>query len=335
MLTLAVLLFVSRQAPAAEEPVTFHEDIEVAPLTLEVQVTDADGKAVEGLTPRDFRVRVDRRPVTVQGADWVAPGQPLTAGLTVEELAVAGVAPTPAERLLVVFVQTSFEPSRMRGHLGILPRVSELLAAQADGANRIAIVSFDSHLRLRQDFTTDGEALQDALEQALRLGGEEGQARFEEPSLGLHLDPDEARRAGTPERALELVARALGELSGDRALVYVGYGLGRGSGRGVELFPDYYAARRALTAANIPVYVLDITDADYHTLEVGLEQVAADTGGTYAKTNQFPGLAIRNLDATLAGYYLLTVERPATMRARSRVDVELVGRKGTVRVVVR
>ena len=54
-----------------------------------------------------------------------------------------------------------------------------------------------------------------------------------------------------------------------------------------------------------------MTDADYHTLEVGLEQVAADTGGFYAKTHLFPAQAMARLEGAMAGHYVLAFERAA------------------------
>jgi hypothetical protein len=86
--------------------------------------------------------------------------------------------------------------------------------------------------------------------------------------------------------------------------------------------PAYFDALRALEAARASVFVLDVSDADYHTLEVGLERVAADTGGTYAKTHLFPDGAAQRLAATIAGYYVLYY-RPveATLRRPPRVEL--------------
>ena len=78
------------------------------------------------------------------------------------------------------------------------------------------------------------------------------------------------------------------------------------------------------------MFALDITNADYHTLEVGLEQVAEDTGGFYAKTHLFAGQALTRLERALSGHYVLTFARPALPRGEHEIDVGLVGRKGTV-----
>lgn len=151
------------------------------------------------------------------------------------------------------------------------------------------------------------------------------------PSLFANLDPGAGRRAATPESALLLLGDALEELPGSKSLVLFGWGMGRWSpGIGVLLDADYWPARRALVDGRVTVFALDITNADYHTLEVGLQQVAADTGGFYARTHLFPGQALNRLQHALAGHYVLTFARPALPRGEHGLDIALVGRKGTV-----
>ena len=79
------------------------------------------------------------------------------------------------------------------------------------------------------------------------------------------------------------------------------------------------------------VFALDITNADYHTLEVGLEQVAEDTGGFYAKTHLFagpgPGAAGARPVRALRAHVRAAA---AAARASTTIDIRLVGKKGTV-----
>jgi hypothetical protein len=78
------------------------------------------------------------------------------------------------------------------------------------------------------------------------------------------------------------------------------------------------------------VFTLDVTDADYHSLEVGLEQVSYDTGGFYAKTHLFQAQALRRLEGALAGHYVLVLEAPRLPPGPHRLRVRLRGREGTV-----
>ena len=63
------------------------------------------------------------------------------------------------------------------------------------------------------------------------------------------------------------------------------------SGPGISFHSDYGIARRALLEADVTVFTLDVTDADHHTLEVGLQDIAAETGGFYARAHNFSGQA--------------------------------------------
>ena len=78
------------------------------------------------------------------------------------------------------------------------------------------------------------------------------------------------------------------------------------------------------------MFAIDVTQADYHSLQVGLETVAEDTGGFYASSFVFPGQAMIDLERALAGHYVLVVENPLKRRGRHRIDVELVGARGMV-----
>ena len=121
------------------------------------------------------------------------------------------------------------------------------------------------------------------------------------------------------------------QLPGDKAMVYVGWGLGTYAFGQVWLGEDYTRARNALARGGIPVHVLDVTSADAHSLEIGLEQVAADSGGTYASTFRFPDQGPRRIAGALAGRYVLTVVWPPDLALdRAPLAIELRGRRATV-----
>ena len=54
------------------------------------------------------------------------------------------------------------------------------------------------------------------------------------------------------------------------------------------------------------------------------------TGGFYARTHLFPDLAMRRLEGALSGHYVLTFEKPPLRPGSHRIEIDLVGRKGTV-----
>jgi VWFA-related protein len=347
-------------APAATPAPRFGDEIAVRLVTVVARVVDGAGDPLLGLAPKDFRVRVGRREVPVAAVDWVASGEAAAVTREAPDAAeAAGPAPAPAGppaalppeaaaappppggapgKLVVLFVQADNNaPSRVRGHLRTLPFTRELLASlqPEDG---VAVVSFDSHLKLWQDFTRDREPVPAVIYQAIHFGGSPPEpnaaaaaaAAAASPSLARHFDGREALRAASPERALAVTAAALAALPGEKVLVLLGWGLGDFSSLGTRMVPAFAPAVKALAAARTTVFALDVTEADSHDLEVGLRGIAEATGGTYDKTNLFPALAIRQLARTISGYYVLSLDSASLPRTGGRVEVELRGRRGTV-----
>jgi hypothetical protein len=149
-------------------------------------------------------------------------------------------------------------------------------------------------------------------------------------SLLANLSADEARRAFSIEKSLELIAHALEPLAGAKAVVLIGHGFGRYGVSGVSMEAGYEPAARALLAARASVFSLDVTQADYHSLEAGLQLVSEQTGGFFRRTHLFPALALKRLAAALAGYYVLFVEKPKGPSGWHDLDVRVLGRTGTV-----
>ncbi len=318
---------------------SFAGEITVSLSTLVIRVVDTWGRPILGLKPEDLRVRVGKTEIPVSGLDWVSAGEPdaqpqpaletaETAGEPAEAPPALPRAPSPS-RLLVFFVQTDLNPSRISGQLRLRRYTRELLDT-FHPADRVAVVSYDSHLKLWQDFTADRAGIHSAIDRAM-LWSPEGEVAPGDPvSLRAHLDPAVARKAASPERALEVMARALEPLPGEKTVIYLGWGLGRFGGNGVQMTPDYKPAVRALGAAKASVFVLDVTSADYHSLEVGLESVAEATGGTYLKTFRLPQLATRTLAKTISGYYVLTLDRSSAPEPGGKLLIDLRDKQGIV-----
>lgn len=237
----------------------------------------------------------------------------------------------PPERRLVILVQSDVHAVRTRGHLKFLPWLEELLEG-LPAAEPVAVLGFDSHLKLFQDFTLDRKRIHDAVWEAVHFGARPGRPRGRDAGpLARVLDFAAAKDAATPEQALRECARALGQLAGSEELIWIGWGMGTFRRGAVSMGPGWGDLHQALAAADVRVSVLDVTDAAAHTLELGLRRVADATGGTYAKTAEFPRRAVRSLVAVLSGHWLLHLdvggleaEVPGTL------EVRLVGRPGQV-----
>lgn len=331
-----LLLLGLSQSPPEQPPIDdqFGEEITVSLLSMTVRVVNGRGEPILDLAPEDFRVRVGGKEVPVVAVDWVGSGdaEPALppANLGEEGTAAEAAAPREAGKLVVFFVQTDFEPSRISGQLRLRLYTEEFLAT-LHPADRMAVVSFDSHLHLRQDFTGDRAAVFAAIDRGMLWGVSEMGAGSGEVALAPSFDLRKAKDAASTERGLEVTAEALQALPGEKVVVFLGWGMGTFSSMGVHMKPAFAPAVRALRRARASVFVLDVTSADHHSLAVGLEAIASATGGTYSKTNLLPGLAIDFLAKAISGHYIVTID-PATVPEKGgKVEVDLRrGLKGTV-----
>jgi len=329
-----------------KDAASFTGVIDVAIVSVVVRVVDTWGRPILGLKPEDFRVRAGKREIPVTGLDWIGesgvegPAQSETSPVpapSVQEESTAEALPTPpaSGKLVVFFVQADLTPTRISGQLRLRPFTRKLLATLSP-RDRVAVVSYDSHLKLWQDFTADRDATHATLDQAMLFGDEPARsdlAAGDPISLADHFDRADAFAAASPERALEILGRALEPLKGEKTMVFLGWGLGRFSPSGisgVQMTPAYKPAVRALRAAHASVFVLDVTSADGHSLEAGLEGIAEATGGMYLSTFRLPDQATGILAKAISGHYLLTLDRAQLSSEPGAVSIELREKSGTV-----
>lgn len=320
----------SGQTPGAKP---FTERVDVHRVLLDVRVTDGLGQPLEALTKADFVVRIDGKPAPVESAAWVTGA--LRSGETAAApagLPVDMTTSTIEGRLVVLLIQKDMEePSRIVGLMRLLIAARPFFAAFTP-RDRLAVLSFDSRLRIWSDFTNDLDRVRALLQHDILMRQPSALVESDAPSLVAGLGARQADAAATMEEALVLVGRALERLPGAKSVIILGHGFGRFGSGGVTLAPDYDEARRSLRAARASVFCLDVTQADYHSLEAGLQRVAEDTGGFFERTHLFPARALDRLAGTLAGHYVLMVERPPVRKGRHRVDVSVPRRSATVLV---
>jgi VWFA-related protein len=320
LLTTAESLSQNQQLPRVQERV------EVSRVLVDVRVVDDRGRPVQGLAPADFRVRLGGKLVRVESAYWVGavpetPAAKKTPPGAPPPLPV--VAPPEARgRLIVLLFQKDLEPSRIVGLMRMLIETREFLDSLGPD-DRVAVLSFDSRLRIWLDFTKDIDKVRHVLERGILFDTPARVEPVESPALMATLDVVRARRAYSIEDALALLGQALEPLPGAKSVVYIGHGFGRIMGSAVYPEPSYGEARRALQAARASVFCLDVTDADYHTLEAGLQMTAEDTGGFFERTHVHTGRAIERLAGALAGHYVLFLDAdPAAKGGEIKVEVK-------------
>ncbi len=89
-------------------------------------------------------------------------------------------------------------------------------------------------------------------------------------------------------------------------------------------------AVNALQEARVNVFTLDVSDADWHTLEVTLMDLAVLTGGTYAKTHIFSAQALDLAFRAIEGRYVVVFVRPERPPGRHVIELTLRTKKGRV-----
>ena len=309
-----VLCLVASLAIAAQEQEPFTETIIVVRYGLDVRVTDDWGRAIEDLTKHDFTVTIGGKPAHVETATWIGQGAQKAATVEpeiVEEELLEFEREEqrerhPVGRSIVIFIQTDFARVSMRvlGQMKfhyIADKILKLLGPE----DRVAVLSHDSHLKFRRDFTTDHKSIRKAVREALFIDTPPPPAPAK-VGAPLRPDPVEMKRAATGEAALLVIAKALHEIEGERLIIVGGWGMGELQGRaGVRLEEEWADAVALLRRDHIPVITLNTGLGG--ELSFGLAATASATGGFYAGTQDFESQAIERVKGALAGYYALTL----------------------------
>lgn len=329
---IVALVLLAAVGPVAQDQPPLVERVDVARVVIDVRVVDAEGRPILGLEPADFDVSIGGAPVEVESAQWFGGGRP-DPGL-IPSTDITGFLGLENRGQLVVFVvQKSLERDRALGLLRLLQDSGRLLT-RVTAADRIAVLSFDSHLKIWVDFTDDLDHVESVLVDEVMFGT----PATLEPANGLsllsRLSQDVGRGTYRIEDALRLLGNALEPLPGAKSVVLIGYGFGQFTITlgmvGSTLDIRYDEARTALVAARATVFCLDVTQADYHTFEHGLQTVADDTGGFFARTYLYPRHAIDRVANAIIGHYVLFTDRPDVQPGAHPIDVELVRAEGTV-----
>ena len=330
-------LAIHAQEARPQEDMRAQEVITVERIIIDARVTDPAGDPILGLGKDDFVVKVDGKNAPIESIEWIpeTPAARALSGLDDEPqqavIPADGEEVAPQGRLLVVFVQTDFsrEAVRVGGQMKVLPYAKQILEA-LEPEDRVAVFSFDSHLKFRLDFSSDRNRIQDAIESALAIDDPPPPPIVPNPSLARRLDRQAMRDTTSSEEALLLLGNALRNIPGPKSLILLGWGLGKRTGRSVSMSGTYVIARNVLESARTSVFAIDTTLADYHDLEHGLGKAASDTGGFYAKINTFPQIAVDRLQRTLMGHYEIEVRKPEGLKPGTHaIDVQ-VKKRGAV-----
>jgi VWFA-related protein len=328
---LALVAVAAVVCAAQQQPPRFADRVDVSTVVVDVRVIDESGSPVRGLLAPDFLVTIGGKPTRVQSALWTGDVFAPTAPSTRSSRRVAD---EPGQ-LLVLLFQKSLLHEHARGLIRMVEQ-SRTMIRELPVSDRIAILSFDTSLKIWSDFTDDRDALDRILERGILHQRRPASVEPGKPSLLDTLKP-KAKRVATIEQAFGSIADALSPLPGSKAIVFIGYGMGASPfgnrldvgtaahartlnedlANDSDMNNEYARARRALTEARVSVFSLDISQSDTHAFAAGMQVIAQDTGGFYAASLDFPEKPMRFVTGALNGHYVLFVELPDEVTERT------------------
>src|SRR3954466_10505663 len=327
------------RAQEAEKPqAEFQGKVNVNEVLLDVLVTDAKGNVIVGLDKNDFTVKENGKPVALTGVTFYSNRKLLE---TSPKLAKQGVTTDQAtdDRYFVLFFHDQKEtaqeaPQLIANQLEAGKRARGWVDAELLPNDWVAVVSYDTRLKVQQDFTHDRRALVAAIADAMKGKDPEGNypSRIDTnkgPSLLAGLPTGRELMDKTPKiyDAFQVLARAAGNVRGRKNLLLFTFGLPSNETPFRQFVPDkryFLPTVDALNANNVAVYSLDLTPADTeHTLSDSLQFISDQTGGRYFFNITNFSTPLDQIAKENNGYYLLSYqnEQPAGKTGFQNVTV--------------
>ncbi len=340
-LALLAICALGRAATAQEEKPQgqFEGEVTVNEVLLDVLVTDARGNVIVGLDKGDFVVKENGKPVELTGVTFYSNRRLVESSPTLAKQGIS-VEQVPEDRYFILLFEDQKDTAQ---------EAPRLLSQQMEAAKRargwiesellpndwVAVASYDTRLKVQQDFTRDRKALIAAVGDALKGKDREGNypSRIDTskgPSLLAGLPKGDELRDRTPNlyEAMQAIARSAGNIRGRKNLLLFTFGL---PGR-LDTFGQYVPDKRyfeptvqSLNANNVAAYTLDLTPPGVeHTLSDSLNKLASDTGGRYFFNVTNFSTPLDQVAQENNGYYLLSYrsEQPAGKSGFQEVDVD-------------
>jgi VWFA-related protein len=326
-LTCAVVFLTAWAGATVAQESVIEERVSAARLLLDVRVVDRRGRPVTDLGPEDFTVEIGKRPATLEAADWVVGSLPAIEAVS---RAFRDESWHPDRgRLILILIQRDLDKSRIRGLMKMRRAVEEFIGELRED-DRIALAVHDVNLKIYADFTGDHDHVARLLgSSVIEQQPPPALSPGSSPSLVAAISSEQATDSVHVEDSLLLIGKALRAVPGRKTLVFLGWGMNRWNGATETLGQ----AIGYLVDGRTTIFSLDVTDADYHTLEFPLIQAASESGGVYIKTNVFSRQAMTRVENAIEGYYELSAIKPELKSGRHPIVVRL--REGKANVYYR
>jgi VWFA-related protein len=326
----------------------FQGKVNVNEVLLDVLVTDASGNVIVGLDKSDFVVKDGGKPVELTGVTFYSNRKLLESNPTLARQGVS-VEQGTEDRYFILFFEDQKDnaqdaPQLLSQQLEAAKRARGWVDGEMLANDWVAVVSYDTRLKVQQDFTHDRKALIAAIGEAVEAKDPEGNyaSRIDAskaPSLLAGLPKGEELLKKTPKiyDAMQAIARSAGNVRGRKNLLLFTYGLPANRTTFGQFVPDkryYLPTIDALNANNVAVYSLDLTPAAVqHTLSDSLQKMSDDTGGRYFFNITNFSTPLDQIAKENNGYYLLSYEseQPAGKSGFQNVTVTTTNREFRVK----
>lgn len=371
--TAAVSAQTSQQRP------TFRSGVDV--IEIDVSVIDGDGRPITDLEAPEFTVAIDGEPRRVVQAQFVSLRPPERDDRPPEpespEVFYTSNTAQPRGRLIVIAVD---EESILFGEGRHVMRAAGAFVDTLTPQDRVALMAVPTGRYV--DFTSDHDRVRRALDGMAGLGERvqrdlniglyeafqiseyrdtDRQAQVTVRECGdANQNPSCAARvfsesrsiveevrfhARNTRRGLEAILRALRDIEGRKALVWItgGFVIARETAPLREIEELAAASRTTVYVIKVDEPQIDMTQAsvpptpqeDNRMRELGLQAVAAFARGELFRAHYNPGPVFARLEAELSGYYLLGVEARPTDRDEDRRAIKVSVRRTGARVRAR
>ena len=345
MMALAVIALCSfgHVALAQEQPPAqgqFEGKVDVNEVLLDVLVTDARGNVIVGLGKDDFVVTEKGQPVSLTGVTFYSNRRLVESSPALAKSGVSTEQGTEDRYFILLFEDqkdvAQEAPRLLSQSLEAAKRARGWVQSEMLPNDWVAVASYDTRLKIQQDFTRDRKALVEAIGDATKGKDREGNypSRIDEtkgPSLyaGLPKGNELRDKTATIYDALQQIARSAGNIRGRKNLLLFTFGLpGRQDTFG-QYVPDkkyFQPTVEALNASNVAAYAFDLTPpAVEHTLSDSLNKLAVDTGGRYFFNVTNFSTPLDQVSKENNGYYLLSYqnENPGGRSGFQEVEVKV------------
>jgi VWFA-related protein len=328
-MTFALGLPILAQDAASQQQ--FQEQIDVNAVLLDVIVTDSKGHQILGLSKDDFIVKENGVDQPVDSVDYFTNRRLLDQR---EEAAPFKVERVREDRYFIFFFDKPQGGDTLFDEMQRARRAALDFVETMQPTDHVAVVGHDMRLKIYSDFSTDRKQLKKALDEVVRFGnGTTSAPAGDGVSMLRNMDTNKLiGKTGQVYDALDFLADSVRPVKARKNLVLFSPGIvdQHESIRGGMILnraPELDEAIESLNASNVAVYAVQLQQDTRMTpvIHQRLSELSTSTGGHYFQFNTSFGPAVKKVEETNSGYYLVsyTSKKPRGEKGYQKVDVRL------------